>query len=725
MRTSCGLVLLIAGVVGLLAQAGSAAGAPYPPSPVVASMTWHWDTLKTAAPGSDLWPVTWAGDDHLYVAWGDGGGFGGTNNDGRVAAGFARIDGDPEHFTAININGGRDTQHPADFPKAGKVDSLIAVGDQLYAWVNMQNGNWPDVNMALYQSGDRGASWRATPCVFPKGQQLRPIRFINFGRANAGVPDDLAGYVYIYAYRATRDGEGRDAYLLRVPTEKITDRAAYEFFTQLDAQDAPRWSRNVDDAKPVFTDPNGLRIAGAVYHPQLRRFLFSTYHISPGQLGVFDAPRPWGPWTTISYQDRFGDMGDGGHGLVHDFPLKWISPDGRTLWAVFSVYGDGAQQGVKAHDRFNLVKVTLEPRAAAGPTSTYFPPPESQSGWRKLATPDDIRRLAGMDPAKLDELRDWLIQSDQRKFAAVVIRHGYIALEVERDHSSVSDTGNIKSCAKAICATVLAIASEESQRGRTPRRMTFEDPAFDFIPWAQPLSDPRKKAITVGQLLNHTSGIAPESSGAGNNGPWEYIMGHTGDPKTAKLAFDPGTNLDYSTQALYHASLVCETVTGMPYDQFARKQLLEPLGISHAWFEYFNGGEGIGRHPSHAIGLSARDMARIGYCMAQRGKWGERQVIPSWFIDMAAQPTHNLTGKKSFDRDARSFSAGWELPANLSDARGKEIPADARFKPGSGGQLIAFVPSLDLVVVRQTGSSGSWEFEDYLRRACAAVLTPP
>ena len=37
--------------------------------------------------------------------------------------------------------------------------------------------------------------------------------------------------------------------------------------------------------------------------------------------------------------------------------------------------------------------------------------------------------------------------------------------------------------------------------------MAFDDPAFDFIPWAKPLSDPRKAKITVKQLLNHTSGI--------------------------------------------------------------------------------------------------------------------------------------------------------------------------------------------------------------------------
>jgi hypothetical protein len=70
------------------------------------------------------------------------------------------------------------------------------------------------------------------------------------------------------------------------------------------------------------------------------------------------------------------------------------------------------------------------------------------------------------------------------------------------------------------------------------------------------------------------------------------------------------------------------------------------------------------------------------------------------------------------------FSLGWELPAlhwGPGDRTGEGIPADAREKPGSGGQLIAFVPSLDLVVTRQTGGSGEWAFEEYLRRACWAV----
>jgi len=49
-----------------------------------------------------------------------------------------------------------------------------------------------------------------------------------------------------------------------------------------------------------------------------------------------------------------------------------------------------------------------------------------------LDNPEDIRHQAGLDPDKLAELKQWLLESDKRSFAAVVIRRGYIVLEVER-----------------------------------------------------------------------------------------------------------------------------------------------------------------------------------------------------------------------------------------------------------------------------------------------------
>ena len=88
----------------------------------------------------------------------------------------------------------------------------------------------------------------------------------------------------------------------------------------------------------------------------------------------------------------------------------------------------------------------------------HFPPPESKGGWRKLDRPDQIRRLGGMDTARLDELKRWLLNSDKRDFAAVVIRRGFVVLEVERGNSAKTDSRRVASVSKAVCATVLAIS---------------------------------------------------------------------------------------------------------------------------------------------------------------------------------------------------------------------------------------------------------------------------
>jgi hypothetical protein len=114
--------------------------------------------------------------------------------------------------------------------------------------------------------------------------------------------------------------------------------------------------------------------------------------------------------------------------------------------------------------------------------------------------------------------------------------------------------------------------------------------------------------------------------------------------------------------------------------------------------------------------------------MLREGRWNGRQVIPKWFVAQTGAPTHTVQGEEMrFKFNAQTFSHGWQLPALMTgegERGGHDIPADARYKPGSGGQLIAFVPSLDLVVTRQTGSSGEWAFEEFLRRACAAVISP-
>jgi len=348
--------LLLAGIA-----AGSAQEPPAPPSRTIKSIKWHWDTYQTAALGSDLWPVTWGPDNHLYLSWGDGGGFGGTDSDGRVSMGFARIEGGPEHFQGFNVNGGKNPEHPSSFPKKGKTGGLIFDEGILYANINLQDGEWPDVNHVLEWSTNKGASWTKSDWLFPKGVgDFQPARFLNFGKDGAGVPASLTGYIYLYGIKQKAQREGSNSmYLARVPREKIRERGAFQFFSGLDARGQTMWNQEFTLARPIFSDANGMAPGGMVYDPGLGRYLLTCFHTGPGQLGVFEAPQPWGPWSTIAYYENWGGMGTAGEGLTCEFPQKWMSEDGLTLWGIFSVYGEGAKQGIKAHDRFNLIKVTL------------------------------------------------------------------------------------------------------------------------------------------------------------------------------------------------------------------------------------------------------------------------------------------------------------------------------------------------------------------------------
>jgi hypothetical protein len=344
------------------ASADGALKAPYPPSRLIRGITWHWQTLRTAAVGSDLWPLTWGPDGQLYAAWGDGGGFGGSDTDGRVSLGFARIEGGPLDFRGININGGKDSEHPASFPRKGKTGGLLFVDDTLYAVINEQDNPWPNVTHVLAWSTNAGATWTEAEWVFPKGiGNFQPGKILNFGPNYTGVPEALDGFVYFYGPRqAASAGGDKELFLARVPKHRLRERAAYTFFAGLGRDKKPRWSAAANEMQPIFADANGIAGSTLSWNPGLRRFLLTSFHTGPGQLGVFEGPQPWGPWGTVAYRQNWGQMGAAGEGLTCEFPEKWMSPDGLTLGSVFSVYGEGAKQGIHAHDRLNVVEAVLE-----------------------------------------------------------------------------------------------------------------------------------------------------------------------------------------------------------------------------------------------------------------------------------------------------------------------------------------------------------------------------
>jgi Domain of unknown function (DUF4185) len=328
--------------------AGSVASGPppYPRSDLLTGIRFDRETLRREAEGSDIWSCTWAGDGNVYAAWGDGGGFGGTDQKGRVSLGVAMITGVPPEYKGINVWGGYDPISRQK-PTLGKA-SLIAVKGALYLYDSEQDA-WD--RCRLWKSEDYGRTWADRGWIFPKTHKVFAFPgLVQFGQDNRLSPD---GYVYAFSDNDLRRVHDRHLYLFRVPADGMDDLAAYEFFSG--TEQAPRWSHRLDELKPVFSNPAGISWGTTcVYHPATGRFLLNvSNHEDEGDWGLYESRQLWGPWRTVAYGDDFpawtySPAEKNRPAYTHTFPAKWMSADGKTLWCVFD-----------RGDHFNLARCAL------------------------------------------------------------------------------------------------------------------------------------------------------------------------------------------------------------------------------------------------------------------------------------------------------------------------------------------------------------------------------
>jgi len=340
-----------------------------PKSGVITDIWFDTATYKELAPGSDNFPTTWGNNGHIYTSWGDGGGFGGTNDIGRVSLGFARIENYPPSISTYNVMGGVNTQCPATL--TGKSYGMLDIGGTLYAWISPSSNTTNYQKTTLYKSTNSGCSWSSTSVEFYQSQNLILPSILQYGAGYSDAPDS---YVYSYATRLktssalTIQSPG-EIDLMRVAKTQISNRSSYEFFKGFDSNNNPLWTTDINLRQPVIKISTGVGWAPATvsYNKGLGRYLMAVDDAAAGVtgvsgkgLGIYDAAKPWGPWTlvkqinTFTYEPTF----------FYNFPTKWISSDGKTLWMVFS--------GTNDYDSYNMVKATLV-TSSATPTPTSIP----------------------------------------------------------------------------------------------------------------------------------------------------------------------------------------------------------------------------------------------------------------------------------------------------------------------------------------------------------------
>jgi CubicO group peptidase (beta-lactamase class C family) len=356
--------------------------------------------------------------------------------------------------------------------------------------------------------------------------------------------------------------------------------------------------------------------------------------------------------------------------------------------------------------------------------TTYFPPCESQGGWRTLQTPEDIRSWAGMDPDRLDLVRQRqksLYGGDS--WSIVIIRHGYLVREFYTFNVLIPTRFDIWSGTKSFTGTAWGLLLEESRQNALPTRQAIDldSQVYAFLPEGAPLSDARKERITVRHLLTMTSGIPGEKSGlagmptATGDGPFEYALGRCPNRFgrwASPLTAEPGTQWDYSDPAFSHLSLLFAHLMECELHDYLQARLFAPIGIENLSWDVQGGSGCIGPHTNAHTGIhiSARELARFGYLMLHKGNWAGEQLLPAWWVDLATRTSQELNP-----------NYGYTWWVNTQGSQWPALPRDAFALMGYRSNKCYIIPSLDLVVARIGSGPSTWN-EGLIDDIVAAIL---
>ena len=239
-------------------------------SQVIKAIRWApVQSMRRAAKGSDNWPLTWADDDALYGAYGDGNGFEPFNPE-KLSLGFVRITGEPGNFHGENIRT-PSLESRGEGRKGRKASGLLCVNGSLYLWARNTG------NAQLACSADHGRTWAWARWKFTNS--FGCPTFVNFNRDYDGNRD---GYAYVCSPDVDDAYSAADRFVLaRVPVDRIREREAYEFYAGLAADGQVVWTTNMLSRVGVLTRAKSCYRPSATFNAPLGRFLL--VHARPNE----------------------------------------------------------------------------------------------------------------------------------------------------------------------------------------------------------------------------------------------------------------------------------------------------------------------------------------------------------------------------------------------------------------------------------------------------------
>lgn len=148
---------------------------------------------------------------------------------------------------------------------------------------------------------------------------------------------------------------------------------------------------------------------------------------------------------------------------------------------------------------------------------------------------------------------------------------------------------------KGFCGVTIAKLVEEG-------KISLDDPVSKYLHefkelWVEEKAEDgtrilrkAKNALTIRMVMNHTGGFPLEISakrfdvkGGGWTGgaPLRQVASIAA---ASPLLFEPGTDIKYSNTGIDIGAAIVQEVTGMKWEEYLKKEVLDPLGMKSTWF---------------------------------------------------------------------------------------------------------------------------------------------
>lgn len=294
-----------------------------------------------------------------------------------------------------------------------------------------------------------------------------------------------------------------------------------------------------------------------------------------------------------------------------------------------------------------------------------------------VRTPEEM----GMNSAELEKARAYAFQPEMNTQGIVVLRGGAIVAEWYADDRDGDSYAASWSMAKSFASALIGIAIDEGLI------TSVEQPMKDFIPaW----SGQAKGDISLRSVLWMQSGLNFREDYSDLSS--EIVrMSTFSDGLSVAQSLQPRTEPDtqwyYSSGDTELLSGVIESVTGITATEYAQQKLFAPIGMDSAQWWTDPAGH---TYTYCCIDATVRDFARFGLLFLRDGNWDGAQVISNAWVKESTTTRASIYPGYAYQ--------WWTAESNTT----VDFPVDMYSAQGLDTQRILVIPSLDLVIAKNT-----------------------